>query len=217
MRGSVRTERVGLVGVAVAIVVLAGGCAERRVVARPATPPTTATWIAVWAAGVLVALLAGLLLTLPAWRARRGARLAVAVLTVQTGALVVSGGVLTGVAVRSWQLVDQPADAAPAVALVRLSRIDGDTAFFALMVLLLVVVGALVVTLTAMAARFAATDDPIERGIACALLAIELGGAGYAAVRLALGAHGWPYLAPTIALPLLALATATARPHRAPT
>ena len=60
------------------------GCAERRLVAGPADRPTATTWATVWLAGALAALVVGVLLTLPAWRRRRGARTAVVVLTATT-------------------------------------------------------------------------------------------------------------------------------------
>lgn len=206
-------RRLAFAGVA-AWVLLGSGCAERRLVAQPSSPPGASTWTAVWVAGGLAAVVVGLLLTLPAWRQRGGARLAVAVLTAQTGTVVVTAALLAGAAIRSWQLIDRPADAAPATTLLRLSRIDGDTAFFALMVLLTVVVAGLVATLTALAARFAAGTDPMERAIASAVLAVEIGGCGYAVVRLLLGAHGWPYLAGALASPLIGLALVACWPRR---
>jgi hypothetical protein len=194
--------------------VVLSGCAERRLITAPASRPSAATWAAVWIAGLAAALVVGVLLTLPVWRQRHGARLAVAVLTLQAGAVVVTGAVLGGVAIRSWQLIERPLDAPPATALLRLSRIDGDTAFFALMVLTLAVGVGLVATLTALAARFAGSRDHLERWLACALLATELGGAGYALVRLVLGAHGWPYLGGALAFPVIGLALATCWPRR---
>lgn len=189
------------------------GCAERRLVAAPSSTPSTATWTAVWVAGITAALVVGVLLTLPAWRVRSGARVAVAVLTAQVGAVVVAGTVLGGAAIRTWQLIDHPPED-PATALLRLSGIDGDTAFFALMVLLLVLSASLLATITALAARFAAGADPVERLITCALLAVELGASGYALVRYVTGADGWPYLTGALAFPLIAIAFATCWPTR---
>jgi hypothetical protein len=192
------------------------GCAERRLVAAPSTRPTTATWTLVWAAGVTAALVLGVLLTLPAWRVRSGARMAVTLLTIQAGGVVVGGTVLGAVAVRSWQLIERPPDD-PATALLRLSRVDGDTAFFALILLLLVVGAGLLATITAICARFAAGGDPLERLTACALLAVQLGASGYALVRLVAGADGWPYVSGGVAFPLIAIALATCWPARHPT
>jgi len=193
---------------------LLGGCAERRIVAGPDSPPGAGAWLAVWVAGALCAAVAGILLTLPAWQERRGARVTVTVLTIQTGAAAVVSALLAGVAIRSWQLVDRPPDAPPAAALLRLSRIDGDGSFYALMVLLVAVLGASAVTVSALAARFAASDDLLERRLACGILAAELGGATFLAVRLALGDRGWPPLAGTLALPVLAAALFACWPPR---
>ncbi|MEO7427997.1 MAG: hypothetical protein ABIY48_01320 [Acidimicrobiales bacterium] len=197
-----------------ALALLSGGCAERGLITRPDTQPGGGTWAAVWVAGVLAAVLAGALLTLPAWRSRAGARLAVGVLALQAGGVTVVGAVLVGVAVRSWQLVGHPADAAPSIALFRLSRIDGDTAFFALMAASALVVGILLLALIAAAARLAAGSDPMERSMASALLAIEMGASGWATVRLLLGARGLPFLLPALAFPVLGVAFATCWPRR---
>jgi hypothetical protein len=209
-------RRIGHWLVLFAALALSGGCAERGIISRPDTPPSALAWAAVWLAGVLAALIIGVLLTLPAWRARGGARLAVTFLTLQTGAVAVTGTVLAAVSVRSWQLIGRSPDAHPAVALVRLSGVDGDTAFFAIMTVAAAVLTVLLVTLTSMATQLAAGSDPLERSVASALLAIELGGSGYAIVRLALGAHGLPYLTSALAFPLLVVAFATCWPRQAP-
>jgi hypothetical protein len=189
------------------------GCAERRLVAAPREAPSTATWTAVWAAGIVAAVVLGVLLTLPAWRVRGGARVAVTLLTIQSGAVVVSGMVLGSAAVRSWQLIEAPPDE-PATALLRLSRVDGDTAFFALVVLLLVIGAGLLATITATSARFAAGADRVERWLASAVLAVQLGVSAYALVRLVAGADGWLYLAGAVSFPVIAIALATCWPPR---
>lgn len=205
-------------GLAVAgAVMLTGGCAERRLTARPASAPTTGTWVSVWIAAGLAALVGGVLLTLPVWRERRGIRLAVVVLTVQTGALAVAVAVLTAVAARTGALVDRAPDAAASVSLVRLSAVDGDADLFSLFVLLIVVGGVPLVMLVALCTRFAAGDDVLERSTAFALLAIEAGGGAYAAVRLLLGSGGLPYVVPAVLLPVLVAAAVRAWPRRAPT
>jgi hypothetical protein len=194
------------------VVLVLSGCAERRLVTAPTTAPTTSTWAVVWAAGIAAALVIGVLLTLPAWRTGGGARLAVAVLTAQAGAVAVSATVLAGVAIRTWQLIDrEPTE--PATALLRLSRIDGDTQYFSLVLLLLALSAALVTTITALAARFAAGSDPLERWLACAVVILEIGGAAYALVRLVLGEGGWPYLGGALALPVLGLALISCWPR----
>jgi hypothetical protein len=201
---------------AVATALLLSGCAERRLVAAPPSSPSTTTWTIVWAAGIAATVVLGVLLTLPAWKAPGGARLAVIVLTVQTGAVAVAGTVVGAAAIRTWQLIERPVDAPPAHALLRLSRIDGDTALFALIILLVAVSMGLVGTITATAARFAAGADPLERSLACGVLAVELGGAGYGVVRLVLGEHSWPYLAGTLAFVPIAVAFATCWPTAHP-
>lgn len=203
--------------VVVIAVVLAGGCAERRLVTRPEAAPTTGTWVAVWVAGALAAVVAGVLLTLPAWRERRGARLAVAVFTAQAGALAVAGTVLVGVAMRTGSLLERAPDAAASVSLVRLSAVDGDPDLFSLFVLLLVIGGAPLVMLVALCTRFAASDDTLEQSSAFALLVLEIGGAAYATVRLLLGDRGLPYVVPAVLLPVLVAAAINAWPRHAPT
>lgn len=203
-----------LVGAATALAL--GGCAERRLISAPDSSPSATTWAAVWLAGALAAAVVGVLLTLPAWRSRVGARLSVTVLTIQTGAVLVTGVVLAAAALRSRQLLDQPIDAEPAVALLRLSRVDGDASFLALMVLIVTVLSALVATISAVAAQMAAGTDRIERSIASALLAIELGVAGFAVVLVVLGERGGLALAGAALFPVLAAATVTCWPHHTP-
>ena len=203
-------RRVAVLGLAA---ITLAGCAERRLVTAPSARPSTATWTLVWVAGVTAAVVLGVLLTLPAWRARTGARVAVTLLTIQSGVVVVAGTVLGAVAVRSWQLTERPLDD-PATALLRLSRVDGDTAFFALILLLLVIGAGLLATITASCARFAAGADPVERWMACAVLAVQLGASGYALGRLITGADGWPYVSGAVAFPLIAVALATCWPPR---
>ena len=190
-----------------------GGCAERGVISEPTGSPSAATWVIVWLAGIVAALLIGVLLTLPVWQRQRGARLAVAVLTVQAGAAAVVGAVLTGVAVRSWQLVDAEQEEL-AVSLVRLSRVDGDAAFLLQMALLMGAVTLLATALSAACARLAARAEWPERTMASALLAVELGMAGYLTVRLAIGDRGLPYLGGALALPVLVAALLACVPRR---
>ena len=197
------TARRRRAGAGLALAALAvGGCSQRQLVTAPESPPSAATWAAVWVAAALAAVVIGVLLTLPLWRAGRGARLAVAVLAAHAGAVVVGSAVLIGAAIRSWQLIDRPVDADPEPALLRLSRVDGDTAFFALIVLVVVVVGTLTTLLLVLAAHFAASDDVVERGIACTVLALEILAAGYAMARLTQGADEWPYVAAATQVPV---------------
>lgn len=195
---------------------LVGGCARRQLVTAPDPAPSATTWTAVWLAAALAAVVVGVLLTLPAWRAGGGARVAVGVLSAHAGAAVVGGAVLIGAAVRSWQLIEQAPDAAPEPALLRLSRVDGDTAFFALMVLVVVILGALLTLLLVLAARFAATDDTLHRGIACAVIAVEILAAGYAIARALDGADAWPYLAGATQVPVTIAAFIACWPRHLP-
>lgn len=206
------TPRITLLAVGLAVGTTAG-CAERALVAQPSSPPGPGTWVAVWVAGVLAAAVVGVLLTLPAWRSRRGARLATTVFTAQAGAAALVGAVLAAVALRTWQLIDRPGDADPARTLLRLSRIDGDTRYYAIMLTTVAVLTVLVVTLTSAAARLAASDDPFERTVACALLALQVGGSGAAIVSLALGARGLPFVVPALAFPLLVTSFLTCWPR----
>lgn len=193
---------------------LLGGCAERGIVAAPADRPGTGAWVAVWAAGILAAVLAGALLTLPCWPRPRGARLATAMLALQAGGATVVGALLVGYAVRSWQLVGRTSDDGPATALVRISRIDGDTALFSLVVLTIVLLGGLLVAVLTMGARMAAGLDRLERWVVASFLGIEVLGAATLAVLHLAGFGGWPYRSGLVALPLLAAALASAWPRR---
>lgn len=183
-------------------------------ISEPGSPPSTLTWMLVWLAGAVAAVLIGVLLTLPAWRRQQGARLAVAVLTAQTGAAAVVGAVLTGVAVRSWQLVDAQQEEL-AVSLVRLSRIDGDASFLLRIALLMGAITLLATVLSAACARLAGHAEWPDRMMASALLAVELGMAGYLTVRLVLGDRGLPYLGGAVALPVLAAALIACVPRKA--
>ncbi|MGQ0435021.1 MAG: hypothetical protein ACT452_21745 [Microthrixaceae bacterium] len=202
-----------MLGLAALSALAVGGCAERGLTAAPERAPSAWTWVVVWAAGVVAALVTGVLLTLPAWQRRGGARLAVAVLTLQTGALAVAGVVLTAVAARSWQLVDASEGAPRAVALLRLSRVDGDGGFLAAVTLTLGILTIVTGVLSAATARLANGTDAIERSIASAVLALELVGAGYLALQLALGASGLPYQGGAAAVPVLIAALVTCWPR----
>jgi hypothetical protein len=203
--------------VPVAVGLASSGCAERRLVTEPETAPGTTTWAVVTIAAVLAALVLGVLLTLPAWRARTGARLAVAVLAAHVGAVVLGGVVLAGTALRSWQLVDRPVEAAAEPALVRLSSVDGDGAFFALMLLVIVALTALVACLLVLAARWAATDDVVGRVIASIVLGLlVLVGIG-SAVTLIAGSEAWPHVVAASATPVSATAVVTCWPRRTTT
>lgn len=191
-----------------------GGCAQRQLVAAPAEPPGTGTWVLVWVAGVLAALVAGGLLARPLWGAARRPPLAAIVLAVQAGAGAVVAALLAGLAVRSWQLVDRPVDRDPAAALVRISRTDGDAELFALFVVTIVVLGGLLVALLALTARLAASPDRLDRWIAWGVLAVEALFAGTLGGLHLAGLGGWPFRSGLIALPVLVAALVSAWPPR---
>jgi len=207
-----RARRAALAAAAAAVLVL-GGCAEREVVAAPAEPPGTGTWVAVWVAGLLAAALWALHLTRPCWPRPAGSRLATAVLALQAGAATVVGAGLVGYALRCWQLVDRPLDEPPATALVRISRIDGDGDLFALFVLAIVLLGGLLVAVLALAARMAAGTDRLERCLVVGLLGVEIAGATTLAVLHVAGFGGWPFRSGLLALPVLVAAFAAAWPR----
>ena len=148
---------------------------------------TNGDWVAVIAATVLAAIPIGVLLTWPVWRRGSGPRLVPALLTLHTGAVVVVGTIGIAAAVRSWQLVDEDPSEQAAGALLDVSRVDGDQALDALLVLLLVAVTGLLAVLLSQAARFAAGDDPGDRTIACAVLGLEIGVAGLGIAQLVTG------------------------------
>ena len=69
-------------------------------------------------------------------------------------------------------------------ALLHVSRIDGDGSMYALLVLALAFGTLLAVVALALAARFAAGTDPLERLVASAVLGLEICVGGYAAARM---------------------------------
>lgn len=213
---ALRSATLRLAGAA-ALVAASAGCAERRLVAAPAERPGTGTWVAVWLAGALIAVLAGVLLTLPLWRdtRRRLPSAAAVVLAVQTGVAALVATLLVGFAVRSWQLIGRSPEEPPAAALVRISRIDGDTALFSLFVLTIAVLGGLLVALLALAARLADSPDRLDRWIVVGLLGVQVVGAATLAVLHLIGFGGWPFRSGLVALPVLVVTLAAAWPRRA--
>lgn len=196
---------------------LMGGCAERRLLSEPSSSRGAGTWAAVWVAAALAVVVLGVLLALPAWRERTGARFAVVLLTLQAGATVVGGTLLTGMAIRTWQLIDDPVGTAPRASLLRLSSIDGDTSFFALMVLLTVGITTFLTVVTALGARMAGTDDVGQRWVATAILGLEVALSGAACGALLLGVNGLPITLAAFHLPIVAIAFAACLPREQPT
>lgn len=200
-------------GASVAAALVLPGCAERRLVSAPSDQPSTATWVAVWLAGTILAVVVGVLLTRPAWARAGGARVAVWWFTFQAGTVVVAATVLAAVAVRSWQLVERDPGEQAAESLLRISRIDGDTGYFALMVVLIAVTATALTVIFALAARFARGHDAVERWVAFGVLCLELAGCGFALGCLAFGLRGWPFLGPALATPIVTAALVTCWPR----
>jgi len=175
---------------------------------------STGDWVAVAVAASVLAVVVGVLFTLPVWTRRSGPRLVPALLTLQAGGVLVLGTIATAAAVRSWQLVDQSATAPVARTLITVSRIDGDGSMFALIVLALIAVAGLTAVLLLLAARFAATTDPTERAIACTVLGLEIGLCGYGLAACLGGSRSLPALAAVANLPLaMAAMVACWPPH----
>lgn len=207
-------RRAGLLAAALAgVALLTGGCAERGLAARPPTPPGPGTWVAVGTAATLATVVLAAVLVLPGVR-RGGSGFAAGFLALQAGAAVVGGAVLIGAAVRSGQLVTREAGAEQAASLVQLTGLDGrDSGFFPLMVAVIAVLGLLLVVLLVLTARFAAGADPVERTLACCVLALEALVAAVAVVLGLLGHRSLPFALTAAAFPPLVLALITCWPH----
>jgi hypothetical protein len=77
-----------------------------------------------------------------------------------------------------------------------------------------VVLGVLLVIVLALAARFAADVDPLERMLACGTLAVEALVSAAAAVAIVLGHDSPPFILAAAAFPVLVVAVLTCWPHR---
>jgi hypothetical protein len=172
-------------------------------------------WLLVCLAALPMAVVVGVLLTWPVWtEGRSGARLVPALLAVHTGVVVVGGTVATAAAVRSWQVVGEPEERA-ADPLLDVSRIDGDTSMYALVVLLLVAATALLGLLLAVATRFAASEHTVDRTIACAVLGLELGLSGLGLAFVAGGSRNPVALLAVLHVPVLTTAMVACWPPHA--
>jgi hypothetical protein len=190
-----------------------GGCANRGLASGPTTPVDTATWAAVTVATVLAGAVLAALIVLPALRPG-GSAVGSWVLGLQAGGVAVASAIIVGAAIRSDQLLDPAPDTQQAASILRLSGIDGrDSGFFTLIVVVTLVVGGLLVALFALAARFAADTDPIERWLATGLLGVEVLGSVAAWVLLAFGFRHAGFVLPALALPVLVIATVAAWPR----
>ncbi len=210
------TTRSALVGgsAATAASVVLGGCADRGLASAPSSSTGAGTWAAVAAAAVLVVVVVAALVALPGRDGRDGARLAEAVLALQAGAVALGTAVVVGAAVRSDQLITREPGAEQASSLLRLTGLDGgDSGFFPIVAVVSVLLGGLLLVITVLATRFAAGRDPLERALACGLLALESVAAATVAVFLVLGERGLPVVLPALALPVLVAAALTARPR----
>jgi uncharacterized membrane protein YkvI len=129
--------------------------------------------------------------------------------------VAVASAIVIGAAVRSQQLLDQPPDAEQAASLLGLTSLDGrDAGFFNLVVLVTVVVGGLLIAMLALAARFAADTDPLERWLATGLLGLEVLGSVACGALVALGYRHAGFVLPALGLPILVLATVNAWPRQ---
>ncbi len=160
-------------------------------------------------ATVLASAVAGGLVTWSLWtdgtfeRGGLRRRLVPGLLSLHAGAALVVGTVTAAAAVRSWQLVDRDPQQEAASALLDVSRVDGDRALYALLVLLLVATTGCLTLLLAQSARFAATDDGTQRSVACGVLGLEIGLCGLGLARLVIGGVSAPALLAVAHLPVL--------------
>lgn len=201
-------------GSALAVLLLASGCAQRGVVSGPPPSTGTVTWLAVGIAAATAVLVLAALVVMPAWRSG-GSVFAAGLLAIQAGVVIVGSAVLVGAAYRGARLVTRPADMEPAVSLIQVSGLDGrDAGFFRLVGVLTVVLGVLLVAVLVLSARFAADVDPVERMLACGTLAVEALVAAAAAVAVVLGHDSPPFLLTAAAFPVLVVAMVTCWPHR---
>jgi len=136
-----------------------------------------------------------------------GSGLAAAVLAVQTGAVVVVAALLLGAALRNAGLIDLAEDRRLASSLVRLSDLDGRrSSFFYVLAGLVAALGALLALVLGLAARSAATEEPVDRGVATGVLLLECLVSGAAWVLLVWGWRGPEVLVTALLLPVLVLA-----------
>lgn len=201
-------------GSALAVLLLASGCAQRGVVSGPPSSTGPGTWLAVGLAATAAVLVLAALVVLPAWR-RGGSALAAGLLAIQAGAALVGSTVLLGAAYQGARVVTRPQDMGPAVSLLEVSGLDGrDAGFFRLVGLLTLAFGILLVIILTLAARFAADVDPLERMLACGTLGVEALVSAAAAVAIVLGHDSPPFILTSAALPVLVVAILTCWPHR---
>jgi hypothetical protein len=203
-------RRRGGTAAAMGLLALAGGCAQRSVQTGP-DGAGAVTWALV---GITAAAAVGLVaaLALPTAGPRR---LAPVVLAAETGLAAVGGALLVGAALRNRWLLDRAADQEQALSLVRLSDLDGRQAsFFYVLAGLLAVLAVLVTVVLGLSTRFAADDDPVERGLATGVLALQCIPSAVAWGLIAEGWRGPGVGAAALALPVLAAGAVSCWPRR---
>ncbi|MET0901768.1 MAG: hypothetical protein ABWZ52_00880 [Acidimicrobiales bacterium] len=207
-------RNVGLLASVVVSTAVLGSCADRGLASEPPSSPGTATWAVVTVAAVAATAVLGALIVLPAMRPG-GSAIGSWVLALQAGGVAVTSAIIVGAAVRNEQLLDQAPDAEQAASLLRLSALDGrESGFFTLIVLVTVIVGGLLIAALALAARFAADTDRVERSLAAGLLGLEVIGSLTCGVLVALGFRHLGFVLPALALPILVIATVAVWPRR---
>jgi hypothetical protein len=195
----------------VAVASTGAGCAQRSVVAGPTASLSAIAWaaIAVVAGGAVLAVAT---LVHPA-RPVPGSGLAAAVLAIQTGAVVVVAALLVGAALRNAGLIDRADDGGLASSLVRLSDLDGRQAsFFYVLAGLVAVLGLLLAVVLGLAARSAAAEEAVDRGVATGVLVLECLASGVAWGLLLAGWRGPEVLVGALLLPVLVLAARSCWP-----
>ena len=196
-----------------AVLLLVGGCADRGLAAGPPPGTSAGTWAAVTVAAVAAAVVLAALIVLPAMRPG-GSVLGAWVLALQAGGVAVTSAIIIGAAIRSEQLLDHPPEAEQAASLLRLSTLDGrNSGFFALIVLVTLALGALVVALLTLAARFAADTDPVERAFAAGVLVLEIAASVVCGVVVGLGVRHLGFVLPAAGLPVLVVGAIAAWPR----
>ncbi|MEO6318952.1 MAG: hypothetical protein ABIP36_09235 [Acidimicrobiales bacterium] len=196
------------------MLLVGSGCADRGLASGPASPTGTGTWLVVGAAASAAIAVLAALVVLPS-RRPGGSSFAAWLLAVEAGAVLVGGAVIVGAALRTGDLVTQPDRTEQAASLLRLTGLDGgDTGFFPLVAAVTAVLGLLLLVVLGLAARCAANDDPIERGLATAVLAAEAVASGVAAAFVVLGEDILPVTLSAGALPLLVGGVVAVWPRR---
>lgn len=175
---------------------------------------STGSWVAVSVAALLASTVLGVHLTRPVWSGGPARWLAPLLLAVQCGMALVAGIVGVAAAARSWQVLHDPATGSSP--LLDVSRIDGDGSMYALLVLGLTAGTVLTVVVLGLSARFAAGSDPVERIVACAVLAAEIFVGSLGLWQVLQGSRGAVALGLLVQLPLAIAAMVSCWPPPEP-